>query len=110
MHCRCCHQRREYQQWSKRCGRHPPRVLSLSFQEGMRQDNSCNVYVPTLTGLIRIPSSTWAVSGESETLWAKTSDSQRVLTKVVRPVPEEPGGSVNDAKQVTTIELTCLRP
>jgi hypothetical protein len=49
------------------------------------------VYSPTLTGLIRMPSSTWAVSGESETLCARTSDSQRVLTKVVRPVPEEPG-------------------
>ena len=45
---------------------------------------------PTLTGLILMPSSTCAVSGSSEILWAKTSDSQRVLTKVVRPVPEAP--------------------
>ena len=56
------------------------------------------VYSPTLTGLMRIPSSTWAVSGESEILCAKTSDSQSVLTKVVRPVPEEPGEYINDAK------------
>ena len=48
------------------------------------------IYLPTLTGLIRIPSSTCAPSGSSETLWANTSDSQRVLTKVVRPVPEAP--------------------
>ena len=47
-----------------------------------------------------MPSSTWAVSGESETLCGKTSDSQRVLTKVVRPVPEEPGRSVKNTKQV----------
>jgi hypothetical protein len=31
-----------------------------------------------------------AVSGLSETLCARTSDSQRVFTKVVRPVPEAP--------------------
>jgi hypothetical protein len=43
-----------------------------------------------LTGLILMPSSTCAVSGSSEILWAKTSDSQRVLTKVVRPVPDAP--------------------
>ena len=48
------------------------------------------IYLPTLTGLIRIPSSICAPSGLSATLWANTSDSQRVLTKVVRPVPEAP--------------------
>src|ERR1700676_2972408 len=37
-----------------------------------------------------MPSSTCAVSGLSEILWAKTSDSQSVFTKVVRPVPEAP--------------------
>lgn len=40
--------------------------------------------------MILIPSSTCAVSGLSEILWTKTSCSQRVLTKVVRPVPEAP--------------------
>lgn len=37
-----------------------------------------------------------AVSGLSETLWARTSDSQRVFTKVVRPVPEAPGRAVRE--------------
>ena len=36
----------------------------------------------------------WAVSGLSATLWARTSDSQRVLTNVVRPVPEAPERAV----------------
>ena len=55
-------------------------------------EKSSRFYLPTLTGLIRIPSSICAHSGLSETLWANTSDSQRVLTKVVRPVPEAPRG------------------
>lgn len=46
--------------------------------------------LPTFTGLILIPSSTCAVPGLSEILWARTSDSHSVLTKVVRPVPEAP--------------------
>lgn len=46
--------------------------------------------LPTLTGLIFIPSSMCAVSGLSHILWDRTSDSQRVLTKVVRPVPDAP--------------------
>lgn len=37
-----------------------------------------------------MPSSIWAVSGLSEILCGRTSDSQRVLTKVVRPVPDAP--------------------
>ena len=37
-----------------------------------------------------MPSSSCAVSGLSHTLCANTSDSQRVFTKVVRPVPEAP--------------------
>lgn len=41
--------------------------------------------VPTVTGLILTPSSTWAVAGSSESLWVRTSFPQRVLTKVVRP-------------------------
>ena len=49
-----------------------------------------SLYIPTLTGLIRMPSSTWAVSALSAILWDKTSDSQRVFTKVVRPVPDAP--------------------
>ena len=53
-------------------------------------EKASRIYLPTLTGLIRIPSSICAPSGLSATLWANTSDSQRVLTKVVRPVPEAP--------------------
>lgn len=49
-------------------------------------------HVPTLTGLILIPSSTCAVSGLSQTLCCRTSDSHRVFTNVVRPVPEAPEG------------------
>lgn len=43
-----------------------------------------------LRGLILIPSSMCAVSGLSDILCARTSDSQRVFTKVVRPVPDAP--------------------
>lgn len=45
---------------------------------------------PTLAGLILIPSSTCADSGLSQILWERTSASQSVFTKVVRPVPEAP--------------------
>jgi hypothetical protein len=62
----------------------------------------------TLTGLILIPSSMWALSGMSATLCVRTSLSQRVFTKVVRPEPEAPGEIVNiqesraDAGQAAT--------
>lgn len=46
---------------------------------------------PMLTGLILMPSSTWAVSGLSLTLCSSTPVSHSVLTNVVRPVPEAPG-------------------
>jgi hypothetical protein len=47
-----------------------------------------------------MPSSTCAVSGLSETLWDRTSDSQRVFTKVVRPVPEAPkSAQVKDVEE-----------
>lgn len=47
-------------------------------------------YVPTLTGLILIPSSKCACSGTTGCLCERTGLSQRVLTKVVRPVPDCP--------------------
>jgi len=47
-----------------------------------------------------MPSSTCAVSGLSEILWDRTSDSQRVFTKVVRPVPEAPkSAQVKDVEE-----------
>lgn len=46
--------------------------------------------LPTETGLILIPSSLCASSGLSDSFFARTLSSQRVLTKVVRPVPEAP--------------------
>lgn len=42
--------------------------------------------IPTVTGLILTPSSTWAVLGSSDCLWARTVLPQSVFTKVVRPV------------------------
>lgn len=46
--------------------------------------------LPTETGLIRIPSSLCASSGLSQIFLDNTFESQSVLTKVVRPVPEAP--------------------
>lgn len=40
---------------------------------------------PTVTGLMRTPSSSWACSGSSASLPSSTCFPQRVLTKVVRP-------------------------
>lgn len=48
------------------------------------------VILPTETGLILIPSSLCASSGLSDSFFARTWSSQRVFTKVVRPVPEAP--------------------
>jgi len=77
-------------------------------------EKASRIYLPTLTGLIRIPSSICAPSGLSETLWANTSDSQRVLTKVVRPVPEAPRnehwGQWRDAKGMGAHIETYRRP
>lgn len=42
-----------------------------------------------------MPSSTCAVSALSEILCGRTSDSQRVFTNVVRPVPDAPVGKEN---------------
>ena len=47
-------------------------------------------YSPTVTGLILMPSSMCAVSGLSQTLCGRISDSQSVFTNVVRPVPDAP--------------------
>lgn len=46
--------------------------------------------LPTETGLILMPASLWASSALSEIFLGRTPESQRVLTKVVRPVPEAP--------------------
>ena len=46
-----------------------------------------------------MPSSTCAVSGLSDILCESTPDSQRVLTKVVRPVPEAPGNAGQTAER-----------
>ena len=46
--------------------------------------------IPTVAGLILIGCSICAVSGGSFSLCCNTSASQRVLTKVVRPVPDAP--------------------
>lgn len=46
--------------------------------------------LPTATGLMLIPSSLCASSGLSHSFFTRTRSSQRVLTKVVRPVPEAP--------------------
>ena len=54
------------------------------------QRHELRLDLPTLTGLILMPSSMWAMSGLSETLWARTSLSQSVFTNVVRPVPDAP--------------------
>jgi hypothetical protein len=47
-----------------------------------------------------MPSSTCAVSGLSEILCDRTSDSQRVFTNVVRPVPEAPRKTKDREKPV----------
>jgi hypothetical protein len=52
--------------------------------------NIINGYLPTVTGLMRIPSSLCSSSGLSHNFFDKTSLPQRVLTKVVRPVPDVP--------------------
>jgi len=44
--------------------------------------------LPTFTGLILMPSSWWASSGAGTSLWVSTSLSHKVLTNVVRPVPD----------------------
>lgn len=44
--------------------------------------------LPTVTGLILTPSSTWAAPASSESLWSRTLLPQRVLTKVVLPAKE----------------------
>lgn len=41
--------------------------------------------VPTVTGLILIPSSRWALAASSSSLGSRTRRPQRVLTNVVRP-------------------------
>ena len=74
------------------------RTPSSSSSEDKWGVNECLCYhhnrscsdAPTFTGLMRIPSSTCAVSALSDSLWVKTSDSHNVLTKVVRPVPDAP--------------------
>jgi hypothetical protein len=43
------------------------------------------IHSPTVTGLMRTPSSMWAWSGSSASLLSRTCLPQRVLTKVVRP-------------------------
>ena len=45
---------------------------------------------PTVTGEILTPSSTCAVLGSSVSMCSRTCLPQRVLTNVVRPVPEAP--------------------
>lgn len=58
-----------------------------------------------MMGLIWIPGSTWAILGSTGAAWSRTLDSQRVLTKVVRPVPDVPidcnvkGMDVRNAKK-----------
>lgn len=47
-------------------------------------------YQPTVIGLILTPSSICALSGSSESLLCSTRFPHRVLTKVVRPVPDAP--------------------
>lgn len=88
-HCRCYHRNPECQRWSEQFGHRPLQVLGEKrVKASLWRDNKR--HVPTLTGLILIPSSVCAVSGLSQTLCCKTSDSQRVFTNVVRPVPEAP--------------------
>ena len=55
----------------------------MGTQMGLKLD------APTVMGLIRTPSSTWAFSASSASLLCRTCLPQSVLTKVVRP-----GGSV----------------
>lgn len=53
---------------------------------------------PTVMGLIRTPSSTWAFSASSASLLCRTCLPQSVLTKVVRP-----GGRVRNCSLQSTI-------
>lgn len=70
--------------------RTPSSSSSIGNEDSVVQKIYSKWGLPTFTGLILIPSSTCAVPGLSEILWARTSDSHSVLTKVVRPVPEAP--------------------
>lgn len=54
------------------------------------------VCVPTVTGLILTPSSTWAEFASSDSLCVRTALLQSVLTKVVRPICVERQVSVAD--------------
>lgn len=51
--------------------------------------------VPTVYGLILMPSSIWAISGSSHSRLGTTSASHKVLMKVVRPRPEAPAEDNN---------------
>ena len=82
--------------------------LSATEQELRRWPR---VRVPTVTGLILTPSSTWALLASSDSLWPSTVLPHRVLTKVVRPKFAERSatGSVGRCALVGRIHLTGAR-
>ena len=58
--------------------------------KGITTANRERQNLPTVIGLICIPGSRCAIFGSTGAAWSRTLDSHRVLTNVVRPVPEVP--------------------
>jgi len=87
LRCQSGHRIPGYQQWLGRfgCPRHPIRVLGLPISTTVTKYLWTHNSLPTVTGLMRTPSSIWALAASSASFDSRTCCPQSVLTKVVRP-------------------------